>query len=99
MLDTSYGLSEEQQYSIGKEIAFDGGKALVVRIVDQCALFELPNKRWYVDEIYVELLTDQGESKFVSIRRKEYPLSREEGFTLLGPVPIISFGEGPNAKS
>jgi len=84
---------EGQEYSIGKEVDYLGHKALVVRIVDQVALFEIPLKRYIVDELYVELMTDQGETVFISLRRQVHDQVRPEGQTMRGPEPLMRVTE------
>jgi len=86
-------VQEGQEYSIGKEVLHNGRKALVVRIVDQVALFEIPLKRFLVDELYVELMTDQGETVFISLRRELHDQVRPEGQTMRGPEPIFKVAE------
>lgn len=84
--------SEGQEYFLGKEFDYQGTKALVVRIVDQCALFEIPLKRYYVDEMYVEFLTERGEVGFISLKRDIHEMDRT-GATMRGPEPIIKMAE------
>jgi len=85
--------SEAQQYKLGEEIPWEGKKALVIRIVDHCCLFEIPLKRYVVDELYVELLTEQGETCFISLRRNVHDVARPEGQTMRGPEPIMKMAE------
>ena len=84
---------EAQEYKIGLEIPYNGRKALVVRIVDHVALFEIPLKRYVVDELYVELLTDQGETVFISLRRNVQDLPRTDDLTMRGPEPLMKVAE------
>lgn len=93
MLNISPEQPQADVYSIGNEIEYEGHRALVVRIVDQVALFEIPLKRVIVDELYVELLTDQGETVFVSLKKQIQELARQEGLTMRGPEPLLKIME------
>jgi hypothetical protein len=93
VLDFVENTSQAEEYRLGCEIEYNGMKALVVRIVDQCALFEIPLKRYAVDELYVELLTEQGETIFVSLKRKAKLMPRPEGQTMRGPEPLMKMSE------
>lgn len=93
MLKINSQQPEAEVYSIGNEIEYLGRKALVVRIVDQVALFEIPLKRYIVDELYVELLTDQGETVFTSLKREVHDLARTPDLTMRGPEPLMKMAE------
>lgn len=82
-----------QQFTLGGELTYEGKKCLVVRIVDHCCLFEIPLKRYVVDELYVELLSTQGESIFVSLRREVHDVERPPTTTMRGPEPIMKMAE------
>lgn len=85
--------TETQEYTLGAEITYEGKKCLVVRIVDHCCLFEIPLKRYVVDEMYVELLSFQGETIFISLRREVHDVERPATSTMRGPEPIMKMAE------
>lgn len=85
--------TEEQEYFLGKEFDYQGTKALVTRIVDQCAMFEIPVKRYYVDEMYVEFLTEKGEVGFITLKRQTHDMVRGPEVTMRGPEPILKMAE------
>lgn len=93
MLEFNKQSAEGQEYSLGKELDYQGTKALVVRVVDQCALFEIPLKRYMVDELYVELLTEKGETVFISLKRETREMLRGADVTMRGPEPIMKMAE------
>jgi len=93
MLEFVQTKSGPQEYKLGQEVEHNGMAALVVRIVDHCCLFEIPLKRYVVDELYVELLTQQGETVFITLKRETRDVERPEGQTLRGPEPLMKLME------
>lgn len=93
MLDTVNPTQESQQYYLGLEFDYQGKRAIVTRIVDQCAMFEIPIKRYYVDEMYVEFLTEQGEVGFISLKRQVHDMERPPDSKMRGPEPILKMAE------
>ena len=93
MLNLNDKMPEAEVYTIGTEVQYLDRKALVVRIVNQTAMFEIPLRRYAVDELYVELLTDQGEVVFKTLKREVRDLPRTEGLTMRGPEPLMKMAE------
>jgi len=77
------------EYRLGHEVPYNGKQALVTRIVNSTALFETRRLRYSVTELYVELLTEQGEIAFVELKREKNDLPLPPGVKIVGPEPIL----------
>lgn len=82
--------NQPAEYTLGQEIAYLDKKALVVRIDDYCALFDLNASRITVDELFVELLTEEGETAFITLRKELKKEEIPDGCKLRGPEPLTN---------
>jgi hypothetical protein len=78
------------EYKIGMEIEIHGKRSVVTRIVESTSLFEDTDKKecYTLDEYYLELLSEEGEIGFISLREAKTPFTPPEGRKILYPMPL-----------